>query len=261
MFGFAPRLPITEQDRQWIEEGFRRLDKMLGRQRMLAAQVILPTPSFFPDRYDATPQTAETLFGRVCGYMQVDRRMVELEIFSDETAELRKLLPYWRGGTGGCAGLYTHDSPPDADAHHEGMVVAVRSSQLEDPLALVATFAHELGHAILLGRRLMDPRTADHEPMTDLLTVFLGLGIFTSTSAARFRQYQDERRAGWSMQTLGYLPEEVYGYALAKFAFERGEQKPAWEKHLSTNVQTYYDRSRRWLDRNPSFVPTPKPIG
>ena len=63
------------------------------------------------------------------------------------------------------------------------------------------------------------------------------------------------------MQKLGYLPEEVYGYALAKFASERGEANPAWTKHLSPNVRNYYDRSRRWLARNPGFIATPKHIG
>ena len=130
------------------------------------------------------------------------------------------------------------------------MVVAVRSTQLKDPLALVATIAHELGHVILLGGHLLDPDTPDHEPMTDLLTVFLGLGIFTANSAGRFQQFQDERRQGWSMQRLGYLPEEVYGYALARFAIERGEKKADWPKHLSTNVGSYFKQSRAWLIEN-----------
>jgi hypothetical protein len=75
----------------------------------------------------------------------------------------------------------------------------------------VATIAHELGHVILLGRGLMSPKTSDHEPMTDLLSVFLGLGIFNANSANRFKHYQDERRSGWSMQRLGYLTEEIFG--------------------------------------------------
>jgi hypothetical protein len=261
MFSFSRKLPISEEERLWVENGFRRLEKMLGRWRMLAADVVLPTSEYFPDRYDGTADTAEPLFRRVCGYMQVDRTTIELEIFADETAELRKLLPYWRGDSAGCAGLYTHESPVDGDQPNEGIVVAVRSSQLQDPLALVATFAHELGHVILLGRRLMDPRVPDHEPMTDLLTVFLGLGIFTSSSAARFQQYQDDRQAGWSIQRLGYLPEAVYGYALARFAVERGEQKPKWIKHLSTNVRVYFDRSHAWITKQPGFIATPKPIG
>ena len=129
------------------------------------------------------------------------------------------------------------------------MTVALKSSLLKDPLLLVATAAHELGHVILLGGGLLDRETSDHEPMTDLLTVYLGFGIFTANSAARFRQYQEERRAGWSMQKLGYLPEEVYGYALARFAAERGEEKAEWTKHLSTNVRAYFKRSQAWLKK------------
>lgn len=81
--------------------------------------------------------------------------------------------------------------------------------------------------------------------MTDLLTIFLGMGIFTANSAARFKQYQDGRRQGWSMQALGYLPEQIHGYALAKFAMERGVEKPDWAKHLCTNVRSYFKQSGR----------------
>ena len=91
---------------------------------------------------------------------------------------------------------------------------------------------------------------ADMEPLTDLLTVFLGLGVFSANTAARFQQHDDGHKQGWSMQRLGYLPEEIYGYALAKFAQERGENSPQWVKHLRTNVKAYYKRSRAWLLAN-----------
>src|SRR5262249_14673197 len=146
---------------------------------------------------------------------------------------------------------HAKDNNPEAELGEDDcMVIAIRSTQLKDPLALVATLAHELGHVILLGGRLLDPKSPDHEPLTDLLTVFLGLGIFTANCAGRFRQYQDEARQGWSMQRLGYLPEEVYGYALAKFAAERGEPKSEWVEHLSTNVRAYFKQSRNWLLKN-----------
>jgi len=99
--------------------------------------------------------------------------------------------------------------------------------------------AHELGHAILLGGGLMNPKTPDHEPMTDLLTVFLGLGIFNANSAARFQQRQEERRYSWSMQRLGYLPEEVYGYALAKFITSAAKRR--------RNGRTSFDECPRVL--------------
>jgi hypothetical protein len=263
MFGLQPKLRITDEERQWVDEGFARLEKLLGRQRMLRAKVILPTAEHFPDFYDKTPATAEVLFERVCFYMDVERGKLEFEIFADETEELREILPYWRNSTGRCAaGLYTHhevDQGSDGDKRKRPMVVAVRSTQLNDPMSLVATVAHELGHVILLGGELIDRNTPDHEPLTDLLTVFLRLGIFTANSAARFLQFQDERKQGWSMQRLGYLPEEVYGYALAKFATERNEDRPDWVRHLSTNVRAYCKRSLAYLQKS-GLKPTAETI-
>jgi hypothetical protein len=262
MFGFSPKLPVSDEDQRWVDEGFRRLEKLLGRHRMLDAEVVLPAAEYFPDPYDKTPEAAEKLFRRVCAYMRVDHNRIELEIFSDETEELGNLLPAWRGKSGGPAGLYVHDHATDGEGEGNDtrMVVAIRATQLKDPLSLVATVAHELGHVILLGGRLLDFKTQEHEPLTDLLTVFLGLGIFTANSAGRFTQFQEDRRQGWSMHRLGYLPEEVYGYALARFARERGEDKPVWIKHLSTNVRVYFRRSRDWLAKNGPRTITAKPI-
>jgi hypothetical protein len=262
MFGFSAKLPITEEDRVWVNDGFHRLERILGRNRILHARVIEPTAEDFPDPYSRTHEAAEKLFARICDYMQVDRDSIEFEFFPDETEELREMLPAFRGDGGTrAAGMYLHGHGQDRAAESEKMVVAIRSTMLKDPLSLVATIAHELGHVILLGGNLIDRNDPDHEPLTDLATVFVGMGIFTANSAARFRQFQDERRIGWSAQRLGYLPERVFGYALAKFALERGEHKPHWARHLSPNVHSDFKNSKRWLDQNPQYVPLAKPIG
>lgn len=254
MFGIRPKLPVSEEDRRWVDDGFDRLGCALGWRRMLEAKVILPDAEHFPDPYDKSEAAAERMFSRICDYMNVDRSRIDLEIFRDATDELSKMLPYWTGGDGGCAGLYVH---PDDES--KKMVVALRQSQMDDALALVATLAHELGHVILLGGGLIDHCAKDMEPMTDLLTVFLGFGIFNANCAARFRQWQNERKQGWSMQRLGYLPEEVYGYALARFAAERGERRPAWVAFLSTNVRAYFKKSAEWLESEEKAKK--KPVG
>jgi hypothetical protein len=253
-----PTLPLSDDARDWVDDRFQRLEHVLGRSRMLDAQVLLPNGYYFPDRYDLTPATAELLFQRICGYMSVDRSKVELEIFPDETEELREILPFWNNASDGCAGLYLHDAasdhPGSADARKRHLV-ALRSSMLKDQFSLVATIAHELGHVILIGGGLLDPTTtSDHEALTDLLTVFLGFGVFNANCAARFRQYHDSFRQGWSMQRLGYLSQEAYGYALARFALERGEDRPRWARELSPNVSAFFKSSAAWLAKNPPRV-------
>ena len=246
MFGFKPKLPVSDEDRQWVDEGFHRLSRILNRNRMLQATVVQPDAEHFPDPYDKTEAAAEKMFLRICGYMQVDPSRLELEFFPDELKEMKSLLPYWSSKKeGGAAGLYFH--PEDES---KKMVVALKQSQLDDPLALAATMAHELSHVILLGGGLMDHSLKDMEPMTDLTTVFLGMGIFNANCAVRFKQWQSDRMQGWSMRHLGYLPEEVFGYALARFAHERNERDPKWVKHLSTNLRSYFKKSAAWLQEN-----------
>jgi hypothetical protein len=45
------------------------------------------------------------------------------------------------------------------------------------------------------------------------------------------------------------LTEQMYGYALARYARMRNEVSPAWATHLDLNTRTYLRRATRYLDR------------
>ena len=243
MFGFKAKLPVSDDERAWVDEGFRRLSRMLGDERMLMAPVVLPTDEFFPDRFEKSVAGLERIFQRVCGYMQVDPAELDLELIPDQS-ELFEDLPEFRMRSSDPAGLHF------GKTRDERAVIAIKQDQLKDPLCLVATIAHELCHVILLDGERMSRETKDLEPMTDLATVFLGMGVFTANSARRFIQFQEDRRQGWSMSRMGYLPEEIYGYALARFALLRNETPPKWAGYLDTNVGTYFRQSSVWLRKN-----------
>lgn len=243
MFGLRPKLPVTEEERLWVDEGFRRLSRMLGSSRIHNARVVLPTDEYFPDPFTPTEAGLEALFRRVCTYMAVPRSHVELAIIPD-SSELVEMLPAYSYKPEGPAGLHFGKG-----SEEEHPLVAVRQGLLKDPLTVVATLAHELGHVILLGGGHLDRDAEDMEPMTDLVTVYLGFGVFNANAARRFRQFQDDRTHGWSMNRLGYLPEPVFAYALARFAQQRGEEKPPWTSHLSTNLKVWFRQSADWLQK------------
>jgi hypothetical protein len=101
------KLPVTEDERNWVDGAFRRLERLLGRDRMINAKMILPSDYYFPDAYDRKPAAADALFRRLCGYMDVDSAAIKLEVFQDETEELRNLLPHWSSPGNRCAaGFY-----------------------------------------------------------------------------------------------------------------------------------------------------------
>jgi hypothetical protein len=114
-----------------------------------------------------------------------------------------------------------------------------------DPRRVVAVAAHELCHHKLLYRGLASSSEGDHEPLTDLATVFFGLGVFTANAAYTFSQ----GRGGWRRQQLGYINQPMFGYALARVAALRGEHDPAWARYLDTNPRGYFKQARRYLEK------------
>ena len=232
-------LPLSDEEAQWVDSSMRRLVRLFGWMRPLKARVVLATPEYFPDPYGRSYASTRRVLDRVCGYLSVDSSRVDLEVFGDLVDDLRDSAPEWNmQGGGGPAGVYGGGS------RH---TIEIRASLLEDPVALVATMAHELCHVLLLGGGLMDANEPDMERFTDLATVFLGFGVCGGNACMRSRQWDSGASHGWRVEKLGYLNEELYGCALAVFAGMRGEHNPDWSKHLSTNVRSYFKRSQKAL--------------
>lgn len=245
MFGLTkPKLPITADEQKSVDNCFSRLATLLGAHRLLDATVMLPTPDHFPDPYDGSEPALQRIFHRVATHMNVSPAEIQLTLFKTGYGMTRDIVPLFSGEGSGASGLYHHD--PAASPH-----ISIDEALLKEPNALVATLAHELGHIILLRPGLVDPDDPDMEPLNDLLTVFMGLGVFTANSAFRFEQHSDYASQGWSVRRSGYLSEQLFGYALARFAFERGEPKPAWSRFLATNVAVYLKRSAAWSTTRP----------
>lgn len=241
MFGFSPKAPVGAKERDWIETSLIHLRDVLSHERLQNATVILPTPDFFPGEWDGTEQAVERLLNSVCNYMAVDRARLQIAFLLDDAEELKQKLPYWAGSSTGAAGLYARREG------QEKIMIAVKLTRRSEPDSVVATLAHELAHVLLLADAQMPRDAEDMEPLTDLATVFCGLGIFTANSAARFTQFDDGVQHGWSFQRQGYLSEQMFGYALAYFAQLRGESRPAWAKYLNINVGTYFKQSAKFL--------------
>jgi hypothetical protein len=237
MFWSTPTCPVEEDDKLWLEESMEWLLEEFGCDAFRDVTVVLPTDEFFPDSYSAEEDDARALVDRVCEYMSVNRDLIELEFFEDERRQAQKDFIYAGGQSAGACGHYKK--------RRDKFVIALESSQLTDPMSLVATIAHELGHVRLLGEGRVHSGFEDHEPLTDLLTVFFGLGIFTANTAFTF----DGSSQGWQARSRGYLNEEMFGYALALFALMRGERNPVWSKYVEGSVSTFFKNGLKYLDK------------
>lgn len=233
-FRSKPTCPIEDAMREWIDNRWAWLEGQFGVQRLLNAEVILPRAEYFPDPFSGTEEAARVMLDRVCGYMDIDPGTVELSLYEDRNPVYEG---QWQHGT---AGLY-HEQ---AGKYR----IWIEVNNLDDPLGMVGTMAHELGHVHLLGHGRITGDADDHEPLTDLLTVYLGLGVFTANSVIRENYWQLGHYSGWSMGRRGYLGMPMYGYAFARFARSRGEENPAWAQELRLDVRSAFKQAMRFLD-------------
>jgi hypothetical protein len=210
------------------------LKSQFGPSRIVTAPVVLPNAEFFPDAYDGSEPTVRTLFDRVCGYMGVKSDQVEISLYSER-------VPIQEGNiVPGTGGLYE-----EGEGHYR---IWLNEANLDDPGGLVATMAHEVGHILLLGEGRVSAEEGDHEPLTDLLTVFLGLGIITANSVVHESSWTAGGWSGWTVGRRGYMTMPMYGYALALFVRERSEEDPTWAKLLRPDVRHAFYQGVKWLE-------------
>ena len=226
---FAARPPVDERERRWIEKMLAWCVEQFGTAA-LDAEPLVPTPAFFPGRYDGTEADVLDVVDLVRAYLRVDPDEVEVRLYDQRVKHLPVPL---RGSS--IAGHY--------QVRDGRGVISVGVEDAPDPRRVVAVAAHELCHHKLLYTGLVDPREADHEPLTDLATVFFGTGVFTANAAFQFSQ----GARGWQRRQLGYLTQPMFGYALACVAQLRGESDPAWARHLAPNPRGYVKQGMRFL--------------
>jgi hypothetical protein len=244
---FRPTCPVDPAAKSWVEERMRWLTGEFGGELGYEFPVILPTPKFFPDEYDGSKKAARILLDRVCAYMGVVPALVALKVFADSRS-------LWLVNERG-----DYLSPGAAGRYEEGerkFIIHIAQDQLDKPMDLVGTMAHELAHVRLLGEGRTTRESYDNELLTDLTVVFRGLGIFLANVPRNW----DDQYTAWPDRMLkkpDYMTPPLYGYALAHVAWFREERKPAWAKYLHPSARANLSQGLRylWETGNSTFRP------
>jgi hypothetical protein len=247
MFGWLftpPTCPVEEQTRLWFDERFAWLLGAFGTETIRAAPAILPTAEFFPEPYRDMMADAGVFFPRVCRYMNLDPAAGTLTFYHDDGAAA--------GLTDWAAGRYVLE--PDGR-----FTVRVDVGLLVDPVGLVATLARRLAQIHLLGFSHPALLDEDREPLADLLTVFLGLGVVTANAALYESSHPGLIYTHRVVGRRGALTMPMYGYALALFARVRGEKNPRWARYLRPDVRKAFYQSQGYLAAHPPGFPAVVP--
>lgn len=227
--------PVDEEKRIWIEESSLFLLDLFGEENTRKRTVLLPDYKHFPIKYDGSEETAFKTLEIVARQMEVPVEKIRLDFYDENPKAVTEGNP---------GGMYWGKS------ENGNFEISLVTKLLNEPEAMVATMAHEIAHIKLLGE---DRLQENDEPLTDLATIFFGLGVFGANTA--FQTSRNSRYFMWS--TSGYLTQMEWGYALALFALVRNEPEPGWANFLCTNVKADFKQGQNFIANNRDKIMLP----
>lgn len=208
MFGRRRFLDSDVED--WHIECWAWLLRCMGGvDRIRATPLILPSAEYFPPTDAEGHARAEHIF----------RCAQELGPMKDWYVELEAQQQL--AGRVATFGQVQNQGDPCGTFRIENdvAIISYNPNELDNPVSLVATFGHELGH-FLNGQFPEAPPGGWElcEPATDVTTTYLGFGIFGANSAFDYQQKQDFEAQSWSSMRRGYITEAEWVLDIAIFA-------------------------------------------
>ncbi|MDQ3395292.1 MAG: hypothetical protein M3512_14435 [Bacteroidota bacterium] len=239
-----PTLPVTENDKEWIEDNLLWLSEEFGKEHFQNLFTITPTKDIFDYNFQQKEEDAVYLLNSIKELMQIEGWDIELMFYSEQTQEFSEglgttLSKNLKGNFKGSSGKYSEKE--------EGIKqIWIEIGQLKNTINLISTISHELSHYILLGENRIE---VNDEPLTDLTAITYGFGIFLSNSKFNF----NASNSGWRMNSQGYLPEQMIAYAMAWLTRYRDDSVDM-EKYLNKSTYKYYKQSLDYIDKYPHHI-------
>ena len=240
----TPRVPIDEDELEWQLATFKWLAREFGEP---ASRLVLPTPAWFPQSERQGHERIEDLFDAVRAAAGMASWPCELRPGESERPSQVgfALLLKHEGASPPCGTFFVEDGEGGQRA-----VITYNPSLAADTTALIATFAHELGHFLMASAKTPPPGGWSlHELHTDIAAVWLGFGIFLANSARSFSQFQGGGEIGWSSRRQGYLSELALVTATAIFQQLGGRDPLEAEAYLKPYLRGELKKASRGLSR------------
>jgi hypothetical protein len=229
-------------EREWLWAALQTLIDARGEQPFLTAPLVLPTDEFFPDPWTPDERGVGAIAQRLLARAGLEHLKVVVELFTEAT-EVREV---------GRDGRPAATSHAGAAAWFAGIrdglcLFGAETDKLTDPLGLVGAMAHEVGHAFRRAHHIERKERDLEEKLTDVTTIYLGFGVLTTATAARFiTKHHDDMGSSYAHKQQGYLAANEMAFMLASQLAVRGYDKSASKtirKHVGANQAAVIDKT------------------
>ena len=234
MFGIFKAKPILSKENldfqiatfKWLLKNFG------GKDFYEDTKLILPTNEYFPSKVEDPDEIAISMFNSVKKYAGMEDWPCKLEEQDEDVnTQVAPTLAVQNAPTSPMGTF-------EAKENNE-IVITYNPDLVNNPMQLVATYAHELAHYLTGSGQEEPPGGWDNwEFATDIAATFLGFGIFMANSAFNFNQFTEVDSQGWQYSSNGYLSEEEHIYSLAIFLGLQGISDDTVLPHLKPHLKT-----------------------
>ena len=200
--------------------------------------LVLPTAEFFPASETEGHERAAYILGHVLEHARMGNWPVELVPQQERAGRVGLLATVHN--IGNPAGTFCNQGNTGRISYDPGLI--------DQPIPLIAVFAHELGHYLCSAFHEPPPGGWDlNEPATDVAACFLGFGIFGANASFEYSQFADHDIQGWQSRTLGYITEAEWVFNLAIFCALRDIDIEVTKSYLKPHLFSEARRASKYV--------------
>lgn len=248
MFSFLKKKPVMdEHTSEWLIDTFLWSMQEFDQQYFLhTTSLVVPDNKHFPGRVDSAHGMAQLMLDKVQEYAGIAHWPTLLQDQS-ECSVLQLPLLDIDINTRGQTTTITSDS-------HHAFVVPYAPEQINNPEAMIASFAHLFAH--YMGQMVKTPPPGDMETWpqtTEVIAIYLGFGLMFANSAYQFRGSCGSCSSQMVARQAS-LTEQQACYALAIFSVLKRIPHHHVTKHLKSHLRGFYKQAVKDISRNPKLV-------
>ncbi|WP_258102087.1 hypothetical protein [Marinoscillum pacificum] len=244
MFWNTSKSPITAEDEEWIKACFHWFEETF-HVNLREVEPYAPTKSFIGFDYHGKEDEVLKLVDLVADKMNVQQNSSIQVYFYEEFQPMEftdeGVLSHYEENSQLTNGRYSKL----VDGVYE---VGIERTLIKNPIALIATIAHEVAHIKLLGEGIIEE---NDEPLTDLVASLFGFAVFLANSSLiKMTTWSGNTHTGWKMGGgAGYLHHKLYTFLLGYWLHHQEKTSSDWFDWLEKEIQTDIKKTLKYLNK------------
>ena len=247
---FTKQELLTEETLEWLFDNFAWALRNFNHQVFFDETIlVIPSNKYFPGTVNSVEGMAKLIFEQVKSYAGMNHwpcRLIDQTKLSEPPQAAKILI------NGSIRGKHGVESNAVADEHK--LLIAYNPQQINNPEAMIASYAHTLAH--YLGSMAVEPPPDKEElwpQTTELLAVFMGFGTMFANSASVFRG-SCARCHNPLAERTAFLSQDEITYALALFCVLKKIPNKEVLPHLKKHLRSIFKRAVKELNQKDSAL-------